>query len=74
MILDLINVCQYHTSSKNSSNFFHNLSFEIYVCKISNFMIGIILSQIYSICPKFSMFVEFLKLLIRLNIKLIKYI
>ncbi len=49
----------------------HNPTFEVYM-QIFKLFDGF-LSQIYSICSSFSIFVEFFKKLIRLNLKLIKY-
>jgi hypothetical protein len=60
MDLNLIDVNQYHTPSKNSlKNSTHNMSLEIYIYIISNFVISIILSQIYSIYSNLSIVFEF---------------
>jgi len=44
-----------------------------YIFKFSKSLMGIILSRIYSICSKFSMFVDLKNKLIRWSLKLIKY-
>jgi hypothetical protein len=51
-----------HHKKKSPKNFIHNLSFEVYM-QFSNFLKGIILSQIYSIHLGFSLFVGFKELI-----------
>ncbi len=63
VVLDLIDVYQYHTPCKNSpSNSTQNRNFEVCMqfFELNNMYY---LSQIYSICPSSSMFVGILKIM-----------
>jgi hypothetical protein len=60
MAIYSIEVHEYHSPQKISpKNFTHNPSFEIYISIFSNFVMGIILSQIFSISSNSSIFIGF---------------
>jgi hypothetical protein len=61
--LDLIDVYQYHIPKKIHPRIPSTTLVLKYIFKFSNSMIGIILSQIYSICSKSSMCIEFFKII-----------
>jgi hypothetical protein len=65
MVLDLIDVYQYHTppKKKNHPRIPPTTLVLKYICKFSNSMVSISLSQIYSICSNSSMFVRFLEII-----------
>jgi hypothetical protein len=71
--LDLIDVYQFIHHKKIHSRIPLMILVLKYKCKISNFVMNIILLEIYFICSSISMFVGFLKKLIRFSLKLIKY-
>ncbi len=62
-ILDFIDVYQYHIHKKVHPRIPPTTLVLKYICNFSNFTMGIILSQIYSICSRFSMFVGLFRII-----------
>jgi len=73
MAIYTIDVYQYHSPKKITQKFHPQPYFFQYICKFSNFVRSIILSQIYFMHSKFATFFGHFKILEYLSINLIKY-